>query len=187
MCRVQTGVATAMVLCHRYFACKSMRQNDCFVRAPKIPSSCRTLHRAKSCESTHPLKLFMHCAEQCAKPDSVWAGDSMCMPVSGRQDRGDAQGPDRHPESREQRPICQPTQGARDCHGIQISFASSNMPQPFIQRPICHNLVQFVCMQQYRHPSISIPGKTARRMRDEQIPPEGQNHPLDESSDGCDL
>ncbi|BDA44256.1 Cyclin-T1-4 [Coccomyxa sp. Obi] len=30
---VQTGVATATVLCHRYFACKSMRQNDCFIIA----------------------------------------------------------------------------------------------------------------------------------------------------------
>ena len=37
LCRVQSGVATAIVLCHRYFACKSMRQNDCFVRLVTIP------------------------------------------------------------------------------------------------------------------------------------------------------
>ena len=29
---MQTGIATAIVVCHRYFMSKSMRRNDCFVR-----------------------------------------------------------------------------------------------------------------------------------------------------------
>ena len=33
-CRIQSGVASAMVICHRYFACKSLKHNDCFVRIP---------------------------------------------------------------------------------------------------------------------------------------------------------